>query len=319
MKKILITGCAGFIGFSFAKFLLGLKKYKIYGIDNLNLYYSIKLKKKRLNLLKKQGITFNKIDLSNFIKLENLIKKHKIDTIFNFAAQPGVRYSISNPDVYLKSNINGFFNILEVARKNKIKKIFYASSSSVYGEVKNFPISENEKLLPNNFYGVSKLINEQMADNYSKFYNMNIVGFRFFTVYGEWGRPDMFILKFLEAAKKNKIFELYNNGLHYRDFTYIKDVVSIMLKLSKRNISSHEIFNICSNNPLHLKKVINFFKKNKIKPKIILRGLQTSDVKKTHGDNSLILKKIKNIKFTQAEVALTNTLSWYKKNKNLFK
>lgn len=314
MKKILITGCAGFIGFSFAKFLLGLKKYKIYGIDNLNLYYSIKLKKKRLNLLKKQGITFNKIDLGNFIKLENLIKKHKIDTIFNFAAQPGVRYSISNPDVYLKSNINGFFNILEVARKNKIKKIFYASSSSVYGETKNFPISEKEKLLPNNFYGVSKLINEQMADNYSKFYNMNIVGFRFFTVYGEWGRPDMFILKFLEAAKKNKIFELYNNGLHYRDFTYIKDVIKlIFLVCIKKNIK-HEIYNVCSSKPLFIKKLVMLIKNKGFEVKIKIKKKQKADVTKTHGSNIKILKKINGFKFTKFELGLQNTIDWFKKN-----
>jgi UDP-glucuronate 4-epimerase len=314
MKKILITGCAGFIGFSFAKFLLGLKKYKIYGIDNLNLYYSIKLKKKRLNLLKKQGITFNKIDLSNFIKLENLIKKHKIDTIFNFAAQPGVRYSISNPDVYLKSNINGFFNILEVARKNKIKKIFYASSSSVYGEVKNFPISENEKLLPNNFYGVSKLINEQMADNYSKFYNMNIVGFRFFTVYGEWGRPDMFILKFLEAAKKNKIFELYNNGLHYRDFTYIKDVIKLIFLICTKKNLKHEVYNICSSKPIFIKKLVMLIKKKGFEVKIKIKKKQKADVTKTHGSNIKILKKINGFKFTKFELGLQNTIDWFKKN-----
>jgi UDP-glucuronate 4-epimerase len=319
--KILITGVCGFIGFNLCKKILETTKCKIIGIDSLNNYYSIKLKEKRLSLLKKySNFKFHKININNYNDLKKIFNKNQFNIIYHLAAQAGVRYSVINPEEFIRSNINGFSNILNLNKDfQKKNKIFYASSSSVYGENKKFPIKENYELKPKNIYGLTKKFNEEMADIYSRSYNLKLIGLRFFTVFGEWGRPDMFMMKYLNAFFFRNKFYLNNRGEHHRDFTYIKDVVSIMLKLSKRNISSHEIFNICSNNPLHLKKVINFFKKNKIKPKIILRGLQTSDVKKTHGDNSLILKKIKNIKFTEAEVALTNTLSWYKKNKNLFK
>jgi UDP-glucuronate 4-epimerase len=180
-------------------------------------------------------------------------------------------------------------------------------------------MKEFYELKPKNVYGLTKKFNEEMAEIYSKSYNLKLIGLRFFTVFGEWGRPDMFIMKYLNAFFFKRKFYLNNKGEHHRDFTYINDVVSIIIKLSKKNILNHEVYNICSNNPVHLKKITNFFKKKGIKPKIILRGLQVSDIIKTHGDNNLILKKITHIDFTQTEVALKNTLEWYKENKNLFR
>jgi UDP-glucuronate 4-epimerase len=318
--KILITGACGFIGFNLCKKILETTKCKIIGIDSLNNYYSIKLKKKRLSLLNKySNFRFHKTNINNYSNLKKIFTNNEFNIIYHLAAQAGVRYSVINPEEFIKSNINGFSNILNLTKDfQKKTKIFYASSSSVYGENKKFPMKEYYELKPKNIYGLTKKFNEEMAEIYSKSYNLKLSGLRFFTVFGEWGRPDMFIMKYLESFFSKNRFYLNNRGEHHRDFTYINDVVSIMLKLSKKKILGHEVFNICSNNPVHLKKVINFFKKNKIKPKIVLRGLQSSDIIKTHGDNNLILKKIRNIEFTKIEIALKNTLNWYKKNKNLF-
>ena len=230
--KILVTGCCGFIGFNFTKFLAkSNKKLKIVGIDNLDNYYSVKLKKDRLkNLLKHKNFIFFKCDLENYKLIEKIFKKNKFKYIFHLAAQAGVRYSIINPKKYIKSNINGFFNILDLSRNIKVKKIFYASSSSVYGDSRTFPLEEKNTIHPKNLYGLTKKFNEELAEVFSKFYKMKLVGLRFFTVYGEWGRPDMMIIKYIDSSFKKKNFYLNNYGNHTRDFTYIGDVVQIMKK-----------------------------------------------------------------------------------------
>ena len=191
-KKILITGIAGFIGFSLAKKLLEKNNLQIIGIDNLNTYYSKKLKHKRLQILKKnKNFKFYKLDLINKEKLELLFKKNKFLAVFNFAAQAGVRYSYENPKSYTDSNIIGFINLIQVIKDYKIKKFIFASSSSVYGDEKPFPKSETSELNPINLYSLSKLSNEQFARSMSKLMNAKIIGLRFFTIYGPWGRPDM--------------------------------------------------------------------------------------------------------------------------------
>ena len=208
--KILVTGCCGFIGFNFTKFLAkSNKKLKIVGIDNLDNYYSVKLKKDRLkNLLKHKNFIFFKCDLENYKLIEKIFKKNKFKYIFHLAAQAGVRYSIINPKKYIKSNINGFFNILDLSRNIKVKKIFYASSSSVYGDSRTFPLEEKNTIHPKNLYGLTKKFNEELAEVFSKFYKMKLVGLRFFTVYGEWGRPDMMIIKYIDSSFKKKNFYL---------------------------------------------------------------------------------------------------------------
>ena len=193
-KTILVTGCAGFIGFSISNFLLK-KKFKIIGIDSLNNYYNLKLKKKRIKLLKSKNFEFHKSDISERFKFFKLVEKKNFDYIIHLAAQPGVRYSLLKPESYIKNNVLAFSNILDLAKKKNIDLI-YASSSSIYGDSTKFPIKENFDYNAQNIYALTKVQNEQYAKLYSKLYRMRIIGLRFFTVFGEWGRPDMFLLKF---------------------------------------------------------------------------------------------------------------------------
>jgi UDP-glucuronate 4-epimerase len=318
--RILITGVCGFIGYNLCKSLLNNKLFNVIGLDSLNNYYSVKLKKKRLSLLEKHSnFKFYKTNIINHNRLKKIFKNYQFDIIYHLAAQAGVRYSFTDPEKFIETNVNGFSNILNLAKDLQKKvRIFYASSSSVYGENEEFPLKEYYQLKPKNIYGLTKKFNEEMAEIYSKSYKLKIIGLRFFTVFGEWGRPDMFIMKYLQSFFNRKKFFLNNNGNHIRDFTYIKDVISIIIQLSRKKITEHNIYNICSNKPIHLKKIISYFNKNNIKPKIILKGLQISDILKTHGDNRLILREISNIKFTKTETAVENTINWYKKNKNLF-
>ena len=318
--NILITGSAGFIGYSISDFLLK-KNFRIIGLDSLNNYYNLKLKKKRLSNLKKfKNFNFLKLDLNNRKKLFKKLQKYKIDLVIHLAAQPGVRYSLQFPKTYVDNNISAFSNLLDYIKDKKIK-LMYASSSSVYGETKKFPVNEKDTLLPNNIYALTKKNNEEMAQLYSNFYSIDIIGLRFFTVYGEWGRPDMFILKFLDYFKNKRQFPLYNKGNHFRDFTYVGDLMMMIfpiIKNIKRFKRGHQIFNVCTGKSLHIKKIlnllINFTKFKKIKN----LEYQKTEVKKTHGSNKKILKLSKKIKFTDYKIGVYNTYKWFIKNKDLF-
>ena len=315
--KILITGVAGFIGFSIAKKLLKMK-YNVFGIDNFDTYYSISLKKKRLSILKKnKNFNFSKIDIVNNKSLHNYFKNKKFDIIIHLAAQAGVRYSFVNPGKYIDTNIFGFLNIIQEAKKNKIKKIMYASSSSVYGENKKFPLKESETLNPKNIYAVSKKLSEEMAEMYQKISKIKFIGLRFFTVYGEWGRPDMFMMKLFKSHMTNKIFYLNNYGNHLRDFTYIGDVVEAITKLIKKNFKKHEIFNICSDKPVNIYDIVkNFIKNHSVKVK--LTEIHKADILKTHGSKKKLTKNISKIKYSNFYDTFYKTFEWYKKN-NIYK
>ncbi len=315
--NILITGAAGFIGYHLTKKLLK-KNINVIGLDNINNYYDTNLKKDRITNLKKyKKFQFYKIDLCQYIKLNNIVKKNKVKFIIHLAAQAGVRYSNKNPKIYFKSNLEGFFNILEVSRHNKIKHLIYASTSSVYGNSKIFPLNENCRTdYPLSFYAASKKSNEVMAHSYSSIYKLPCTGVRFFTAYGPFGRPDMSLFKFTESIINNKPIELYNNGNHDRDFTYIDDIVdgifSLIKKQSKKTIP-YEIFNIGSGNPQKLKDYIKLIeKKLKISAKVKKLPLQTGDIIKTHSDNKK-LKKYTNYKAkTNIEDGITKFVEWYK-------
>ena len=313
--KILITGAAGFIGFSFTQFLLKKKnKYKIIGLDNINDYYSKKYKKLRLKELSKhKNFKFFKLDIRNLNNLEKLFKKNKFDIIFNFAAQAGVRYSIKYPDKYVESNINGFFNILDLVKKYRVKKLVYASSSSVYGEQKTFPSKEMQKLNPNNIYSLSKNFNENLAEIYSNLYGTISIGLRFFTVYGEWGRPDMLLFKIFNSIEKNKLFELNNSGNHFRDFTSVNDVNNIMLKLMKTKMTKkHTVLNICSSNTINIKNIIKLIK-TRYNFRVKNTAKNSADLIKTHGSNKKLLKIIGKYKFENLDNLIFNLIEWYKK------
>src|SRR5688500_6776209 len=229
---ILVTGAAGFIGFHLSQKLCG-GGYTVIGIDNLNDYYDVTLKEARLKVLKMlSNFTFVKLDLADRNGLELLFKENEIDYVVNLAAQAGVRYSLTNPHVYLESNVNGFLNILEACRQYTVKHLIYASSSSVYGANRKMPFSVHDNVdHPISLYAASKKTNELMAHTYSALFNLPTTGLRFFTVYGPYGRPDMALFLFTKAIFENKPIDVFNNGRMKRDFTYVADIVESIARL----------------------------------------------------------------------------------------
>ncbi len=317
--NFLISGCAGFIGYHVSLYLCKkYKKSKIIGFDSINNYYSPILKKKRIKDLKKNdNFFFKKIDLDEKSKLNNLFNNNKIEIVLHFAAQAGVRDSLKIPNSYFKSNFKGFLNIIDLSEKYKVKKFIFASSSSVYGDQKIFPLTEKTKIIPKNIYSASKKINEEIAKDISNISKMKIIGLRFFTVYGNYGRPDMFIFKYLKSIFLKKSFPLYNRGHNFRDYTHIDDVVRIVDKLMLKRIKKNfEIFNICSGKPIDIYKLsILISKLLKKKTNIVFKKRNKIEVLKTHGSNKKVLKLInysikKNIFFE-----LPRIIEWYKKNK----
>ncbi len=316
---VLITGSAGFIGFHLAKIMSA--KQKVLGIDNLNNYYSQKLKNDRIKLLKKnKNFKFIKLDISNFVKLDRIIKKNNITEIIHLAAQAGVRYSITNPRTYLTSNLVGYFNILECCKKNNIKFLMYASSSSVYGLNNNFPLKESYKTdYPLQFYAATKKSNEIMAHAYSSLYGIKTIGLRFFTIYGPWGRPDMAYFKFADKIRLNQKISVYNFGKHSRDFTYIDDAVKMLEKIykNKKKLKNYEIFNISNGKNIELIKFIEhiYLLLNK-KPNLKFIEKQSGDMKDTLSSKIKIntIYKKKNINYKSG---LKKFVTWYKFYKNV--
>tara|TARA_B100000242_G_scaffold294003_1_gene274145 strand:+ start:3628 stop:4593 length:966 start_codon:yes stop_codon:yes gene_type:complete len=314
-QNIIITGCAGFIGFFLSKKLLE-KRNKIIGLDDLNNYYDKKLKNDRINILKKyKNFIFHKKDISNFKEVDKIFKNFKPTIVINLAAQAGVRYSLISREPYFKSNIHGFYNILELSKKYNVKKLIFASTSSVYGDSKKFPLKENfltDK--PKSFYAATKKCNEIMAYSYSKLCKTHFIGLRFFTVYGPYGRPDMALYKFVKSIKKNKTIDVFNNGNHSRDFTYIDDIIngvtnSIKLKNNKNNF---EILNLCRGKVKKLSyflRLIETYTEKKFKKRFL--PLQKGDVKKTYGSISKSRKRIKYNPKINVDEGIKNFIKWY--------
>jgi len=312
--KVLITGCAGFIGYHLCSKMLN-EGYNVFGVDNLNSYYDVNLKKRRLSLLKKnKNFKFKKIDISNFDKLKHIFK-NKFEIVINLAAQAGVRYSLKHPNTYINSNILGFYNILELVKKNKIKKVIYASSSSVYGANKKIFFSEKDLTESQiSLYAATKKTNEILANFYSRSFDISVIGLRFFTVYGPWGRPDMAIFSFTKAIKNKKPIYLNNFGNHSRDFTYIDDCIESVYKLVKliRRKKINEIVNIAGGRKVHLLKLVKEIEKNlKTKAIIKYRSLQFGDVKSTQSNNSKLKKLIKFYPKIKIELGLKRFFKWY--------
>jgi UDP-glucuronate 4-epimerase len=317
--NFLISGCGGFIGFHLANYLC--KKYvksKVFGFDNLDNFYSVKLKKKRLNILKEnKNFSFSKIDLNDKTKLFKIFKKNKIDIVLHLAAQAGVRDSLKIPKKYFESNFLGYLNLINYSNNFNVKKFIFASSSSVYGDQKKYPLNEKMLISPKNIYSATKMINENIAEDISKNSKMKIIGLRFFTVYGEYGRPDMLIFKYLKSLLCNKKFSLYNRGKNYRDYTHIDDVIKIIDKIIIKKIQAKfDIFNICSKKPIDTFRVVKFISEYLNETtKLDLKKRNEIEVLKTHGNNSKILKFVKYKIKKDIFLELPKIIDWYKKNK----
>ena len=329
--KILITGSAGFIGSMLSIKLLE-RGDEIVGIDNHNDYYDPKIKDDRLELLiKYKNYKHYKIDLNDNKKLSEIFKIHKFQKVVNLAAQAGVRYSIENPLAYINSNIVGFAHILENCRNNKVEHLVYASTSSVYGANTKMPFSEHDSVNhPLSVYAASKKSNELMAHSYSYLYQLPTTGLRFFTVYGPWGRPDMALFKFTKAIIEEKPIDVFNNGKHTRDFTYIDDIVEGVIKTLDNPATSNvnwnskqpdpatskapwRIFNIGNNNPVQLMDYIKALEKTLgKKAKINFLPLQPGDVPDTYANVDNLKKKFNYKPSTSVISGVSNFVKWYK-------
>ena len=313
----LITGCAGFIGFSMCQYLLK-KRYKVIGVDNLNQYYSKELKHERLNILKKnKNFSYQKIDLCNKKKINKLLYNLNDIKIIHFAAQPGVMYSYKNPKSYFDNNILATNNLVNESKKIKINQFIFISSSSVYGDKKKYPITENSKLSSINYYAETKNICERIVKKNQAYLSKSIKILRPFTVYGPFGRPDMLILKLLTHIKKKQKINIYNFGKYLRDFTYIDDVVKIIFELSNKENRKLKIYNICASRPIEINKILYLIKKyNKKIPIMKFMPKRKGEMLITYGSNKKLLNDIKFDKFTSVEEGLKKTIKWFKSFKN---
>lgn len=335
--RVLVTGAAGFIGFHLTKALVS-SGYDVIGIDNLNDYYDVYLKRKRLDDLEssiktsspKGSFSFQLHDISCRNSTEDFFKKNKFDCLINLAAQAGVRYSIENPHSYIDSNIVGFTNILEGARNSNINHVIFASSSSVYGMNTKQPFSTIDNTdYPISLYAASKKSNELLAHSYSHLYKIPITGLRFFTVYGPYGRPDMAYFKFTKAILDGSPIDIYNRGEMKRDFTYIDDIVEgilrlinkIPLPLSDRVTNSQapfKIYNIGNNNPVTLRRFISAIENAcKKKANENLLPMQAGDVPITYADISDLKNDIDFQPATLIEDGISSFVNWYKSFKDI--
>ena len=333
--KILITGAAGFIGSFLCKKLLETTNDEIVGLDNLNDYYDVSLKEARLEMLKAyNNFVFIKGDISDKHFIDQLFDKYKFDIVVNLAAQAGVRYSIDHPDVYISSNIIGFYNILEACRYHPVKHLVYASSSSVYGGNKKVPFSIEDKVdNPVSLYAATKKSNELLAHAYSKLYNIPTTGLRFFTVYGPMGRPDMAYFSFTNKLIKGETIEIFNYGNCKRDFTYIDDIVDgidkVMNKAPEKRdgddglpIPPYKIYNIGNSNPENLLDFVQILSEELVRAGVLpndydfeshkkLVPMQKGDVPVTYADTSDLEKDFGYKPSTSLRDGLRKFAEWY--------
>ena len=330
-KKILVTGAAGFIGFHLAKKLCE-TGWEVVGLDNLNNYYDVNLKKDRLNLLlSKSNFKFHKIDLVDREAIKNLFENEEVDYVVNLAAQAGVRYSIENPYSYIDSNLSGFLTILEGCRHNPVKHLIYASSSSVYGANTKMPFSVHDNVdHPVSLYAATKKANELLAHAYSNLYEIPTTGLRFFTVYGPWGRPDMALFIFTKKIAEGKPIDVYNNGKMKRDFTYIDDIVDGVIKLipsipkpnpnwdsdnpdSASSFKPYRLYNIGNNQPVELLRFIEVIEDKLCKKAIKnFMPIQPGDVPATYADVDNLLNVIGFKPDTSIENGIGKFIDWFK-------
>ena len=342
-KTILITGAAGFIGSNLVKELFNtVDDIKIIGIDNMNDYYDVSIKEYRLDEINKlnKNFIFIKGDISDKDTIDNLFNEYKPSVVVNLAAQAGVRYSITNPDAYIKSNLIGFYNILEACRNNPVEHLVYASSSSVYGSNKKVPYSTDDKVdNPVSLYAATKKSNELMAHAYSKLYNIPSTGLRFFTVYGPAGRPDMAYFGFTNKLLKGETIEIFNYGNCKRDFTYIDDIVEGVKRVMQGApdkklgedglpIPPYVVYNIGNQNPENLLDFVDILQQELIDAGVLSRDydfkahkklvpMQPGDVPITYADTTPLEKDFGFKPSTPLRTGLRNFAKWYKEFYNI--
>lgn len=327
---ILITGCAGFIGYWLSKKCLEYG-FNVHGLDNLNDYYDVSLKESRLKLLiERDSFHFSKVDIADKNALEKIFKRHEFDVVVNLAAQAGVRYSLTNPQAYIDSNIIGFTNVLESCRHHAVKHLVYASSSSVYGANTNLPFSVEDNVdHPVSLYAATKKSNELMAHTYAHLFQLPVTGLRFFTVYGPWGRPDMALFKFVDAIFKDKPIDVYNHGQMVRDFTYVEDIVEGLFRILQKppkgdpkwsgmepnpatSYAPYRIYNIGHNKP---ETLMDFIKATELAvgKKAILNKLpmQPGDVPATHANIDALVEDFGFSPKTSINDGISKFVEWY--------
>ncbi len=333
--QILITGCAGFIGYHLSK-ALSTQGIKVYGIDSLNHYYAITLKHARLRECGIQNVSygqektstlypsfrFQQIDLSDKKALENIFQSNHFDCIVNLAAQAGVRYSLTHPETYIESNITGFLNLLELCRQYHCKRLIYASSSSVYGNCQEVPFKESCRVdHPISIYAATKKTDELMAYTYSWLYQLQTIGLRFFTVYGPWGRPDMAPILFARSIRDKQPIKVFNNGNLSRDFTYIDDIIEGIIKIINRQELVREdtpgvpavIYNIGHGSPVCLMDFIHLLEENlgqEAQKEFV--GMQPGDVYQTWADTSRLREDYNYTPATSLEDGIKQFAEWFK-------
>ena len=333
MKKILVTGAAGFIGYSLVKQLIAMGDYAIVGLDNINDYYDVNLKYGRLQQLGidrlavadgeritstvSSNFRFIKLDLQARNELNELMEAEQFDIVCNLAAQAGVRYSIDHPFAYVESNLVGYMNLLEAARQCHVKHFVYASSSSVYGLSNSVPYSESQQVdNPISLYAATKKSNELMAHSYSKLYKLPTTGIRFFTVYGPWGRPDMAPFLFMDALVKSKTIKVFNHGNLERDFTYIDDIIHGLVSVISTQPSTHEIpyelYNLGNSSPVKLMDFIGTMEQvtGRIASKEYC-DMQPGDVYQTYADMTKFEARYGYKPVVNIQQGLSEMYKWY--------
>ena len=337
-KTIFVTGASGFIGSNLCKKILNeFKNVTVIGLDNMNNYYDVKIKETRLAELQKfNNYNFIKGNLADKNLINEIFEKYKPSIVVNLAAQAGVRYSITNPDVYIESNLIGFYNIVEACRNNPVEHLVYASSSSVYGSNKKIPYSTDEKVdNPVSLYAATKKCNELIAHAYSKLYNIPSTGLRFFTVYGPAGRPDMAYFGFTNKLINNETIKIFNYGKCKRDFTYIDDIVEGIVRVmqgapERKNgedglpIPPYAVYNIGNGNPENLLDFVQILQEELIRAKVLpedynfeahkeLVSMQAGDVPVTYADTTPLERDYGFKPSTTLKDGLRKFAEWYKK------
>jgi UDP-glucuronate 4-epimerase len=331
LKKILVTGAIGFIGYHLTERLLK-EGYSVVGIDNINSYYDVRLKYAKLPILgieedsiwpnvpyqstKHKNFKFVKLDIKDRYNLEKLFETEKFDIVCNLAAQAGVQYSIQDPHTYIENNITGFINIIDACRQNKIKHFVYASSSSVYGNREDVPFKETDNVdHPISLYAASKKSNELIAHSYSHLFQLKTTGLRFFTVYGPWGRPDMAPYIFVKRISEGKPITVFNNGNMERDFTYVDDIVEGVFKVIKgnSNTDNYKIYNIGNSEPVKLNDFIHTIE-NAVGKKAIIeyKPMRAGDVVQTYSDISTLIDDFEYEPKTDILQGIIEFVEWYK-------